>query len=357
MKKLIITLVLALVCITIYGQKEKIKTTLELKTTPVKNQAMSSTCWSFATLSFFESELLRMNKGEFDLSEMFYVRMAYPIKANNYYHFQGKSNFGPGGQAHDVSLLFKKYGAMPESAYSGLPDKKNHDQMAMDIALENIMDSVAKKTTGDAGKKWLHLLDSTMDAHLGPLPASFTFEGSTYTPQSFAASLDLNPENYIELTSFSHHPYFESFVLEVPDNWMFEKYFNLPLDDLMGVMENALKNGYTFVWDGDVSDKTSFVDNGGVAETGNENEKVSQETRQQAFEDFTVTDDHLMHITGLAASKDGAKYFLVKNSWGEKKGNNGYWYISENYARLKTIAIMVHKNALPAHIKTRLNID
>ncbi|HNZ42624.1 MAG TPA: C1 family peptidase [Bacteroidales bacterium] len=357
MKKHILSCILSLVCLTIYAQIEKIEKTIELKTTPVKNQAMSNTCWSFATLSFFESELLRMNKGEYDLSEMYYVRMAYPIKANNYYHFQGHSNFGPGGQAHDITQLFKKFGAMPETVYSGLNGKKNHEQLLMDEALEHIMDSVVKKAEGSADKKWELMLGSIMDIHLGPIPSEFSYNGNTYSPESFAASLGLNADDYVELTSFSHHPYYESFVLEIPDNWMFEKYYNLPLEDLMAVMENSLNKGYTLVWDGDVSDKKSFANNGGVAETGNEKEKVSQETRQQAFEDFTVTDDHLMHITGLAASKDGAKYFLVKNSWGEKKGNEGYWYLSENYVRLKTIAIMVHKDVLPAPIKTRLNID
>ena len=357
MNKQFIFLLTIIIGLSVSGQKkEKIEITKELKTTSVKNQAMSSTCWSFATVSFFESELLRMGKGEYDLSEMFYVRKAYPIKAYNYYHFQGNSNFGAGGQAHDVTILFKEYGAMPESAYSGLKNKENHDHLEMDDALVNIMKPVVKMSPGEAGEKWKYSLDSTMDVYLGKLPQTFSYDGKNFTPQSFAASLGLDADNYVELTSYSRHPFYKQFVLEVPDNWMFEKYYNLPVDELMSVMDNSINKGYTFCWDGDVSDETSFAYNGGVATIENEKNKVTQEDRQKAFEDFSVTDDHLMHINGLARSDDGGKYYLTKNSWGDKKGNKGYWFMSENFVRLKTIAILVHKDAIPADIKEKLGI-
>ncbi|HNW68983.1 MAG TPA: C1 family peptidase [Bacteroidales bacterium] len=357
MKKQFIALVILAISVSAFGQnKEKIEITKELKTTPVKNQAMSSTCWSFATISFLESELLRMGKGEYDLSEMFYVRKAYPIKAYNFYHFQGKCNFGPGGQAHDITYLFREYGAVPEKVYSGLKKNENHNQLDLDDALLNIMDQVVKKGTAGSEEKWKFSLDSAMDVHLGKLPQTFNYDGKNYTPQSFGASLGIDPDNYVELTSYSHHPFYQQFVLEVPDNWMFEKYYNLPIDELINIMDNSINKGYTFCWDGDVSDEISFSDNGGVATLEKEKKKIEQSDRQKAFEDFSVTDDHLMHITGIAKSDFGGTYYLTKNSWGGKKGNNGYWFMSENYVRLKTIAILVHKDAIPKELKDKLGI-
>ena len=357
MKKLIILPVILFFCASIFAQKEKIEITKELKPTSVKNQAMSSTCWSFATISFLESELLRMGKGEYDLSEMFFVRKAYPMKAYNYYHLQGNGNFGPGGQAHDITLLFKEYGAIPESVYSGLINGKSHDQLKMDDVLLKIMKTSANKLPDETFSKWKFSVDSVMDIYLGVMPETFNFNGKNFTPKSFAESLNLNPDNYIELTSYTHHPYYKQFVLEVPDNWMFEKYYNLPVDELISIMINSVNMGYTFCWDGDVSDETSFSDNGGVATVENEKVKITQNDRQKAFDNFSVTDDHLMHITGLAKSDDGSIYFLTKNSWGDKKGNNGFWFMSENYVRLKTIAIMVHKDVIPSEIKMKLGIN
>jgi bleomycin hydrolase len=357
MKKQFIFLLTLVISLSLSGQKkEKIEITKELKTTSVKNQEMSSTCWSFATVSFFESELLRLGKGEYDLSEMFYVRKAYPIKAYNYYHFQGNSNFGSGGQAHDIINLFREYGAVPENVYSGLQDKQNHDQLEMDEALVTIMNQVVKMQPGEAGEKWKFSIDSTMDVHLGKIPQTFSYNGKSFTPQSFAASLGLDVTNYIELTSYAHHPFYKQFVLEVPDNWMFAEYYNLPIDELMSVMDNSITKGYTLCWDGDVSDEKSFSENDGVATLENDENKITQNDRQKAFDNFSVTDDHLMHITGLAKSAEGGKYYLTKNSWGEKKGIDGYWFMSENFVRLKTIAILVHKDVIPADIKERLGI-
>ncbi len=356
MKKITLSIITLLICLTLSAQKETITITKKLEATPVKNQAMSNTCWSFATVSFLESELLRMGKGEYDLSEMIYVRLAYLLKAYNYYHFQGNSNFGSGGQAHDIINIFKTFGAIPEEVYSGLSGKKNHDQLTMDEALENIMNAVVKKNPGEANDTWKKSLDSILDIHLGKLPQNFTYKDKNYTAKSFAASLGLDADNYIELTSYTHQPFYSQFVLEVPDNWMFERYYNLPVDELMKVMDFSISKGYTFCWDGDITDETSFPENNGVATLENKKKPVTQEDRQKAFENFSVTDDHLMHITGSAISAGGGKFYLTKNSWGENKGNKGYWFMSENYVRLKTIAILVHKDAIPGEIKTRLGI-
>jgi bleomycin hydrolase len=357
MKNYLIFLFVALFGLSASGQKNgEIVITKEIKTTAVKNQAMSNTCWSFAVLSFFESELLRMGKGEFDLSEMFYVRKAYPLKAYNYCHFDGKSNFGPGGQAHDIATLFLKYGAMPETSYSGLLNSKNHDQLAMDDELEALMKKVVKNESKKSNETWRYSIDSVLDLNLGRLPNAFVYQGQNYTPESFADSLGLDPSNYVELTSYSHHPFYSPFVLEVPDNWMYASYYNLPIDELMLVMDNAINMGYTICWDGDVTDDVSFLHNKGVATIANEKSKVTQNDRQKVFDNFSVTDDHLMHINGIGQSADGGKYYLTKNSWGNKKGNEGFWFMSENFVRLKTIAIMVHKDAIPAEIKMKLGI-
>ncbi|MEI6124095.1 MAG: C1 family peptidase [Bacteroidota bacterium] len=356
MKKQAFLLLALLFSLAVFGQKPNIAITKELKTTAVKNQAMSSTCWSFATVSFVESELLRMGKGEYNLSVMYYIRKAYPIKAYNYYHFQGNSNFGPGGQAHDILNLFKQYGAMPNDAYNGLLDSKNYNLMEMDNVLGHIMKSYVKQLPQQVSEKWKTAIDSTMDVYMGKMPETFDYKGKNYTPQGFADMLGFNPDNYIEITSYAYHPWYKPYVLEVPDNWMFAPYYNLPIDELMAVIENSLNNGYTVCWDGDVSDDVSFVHNGGVAKLDNEKTKISETERQKAFEDFTVTDDHLMHLCGLAKGDDDVSYYLTKNSWGDKKGNKGFWFLSDNYVRLKTIAILVNKDAIPAHIKTKLGL-
>ena len=357
MKKYFFYLIAALFGLSVAAQKaDDISIVKEIKTTSVKNQAMSNTCWSFATLSFLESELLRMGKGEFDLSEMFYVRKAYPLKAYNYCHFEGKSNFGPGGQAHDIITLFKNYGAIPESVYSGLLNNKNHDQLAMDDDLETLMKKVVRNEKNRANETWRISIDSILDLNLGKLPNTFVYKGQNYTPESFADSLGLDASDYVELTSYSHHPFYSQFVLEVPDNWMYASYYNLPIDELMLIIDNAINKGYTVCWDGDVTDNVSFLHNKGVATIDDEKNKVTQSDRQKAFDNFSVTDDHLMHINGIGQSADGGKFYLTKNSWGDKKGTHGFWFMSENFVRLKTIAILVHKDAIPAEIKMKLGI-
>lgn len=350
----------------------------EIKTTPVKNQANTGTCWSFATTSFVETELMRMGKGEYILSPMFNVRYSYLPKAVNYIRYSGTANFGNGGQAHDVMNVIKQYGFIPEEIYNGMnigEDKHNHAEM--DGVLKAIVDVVSKARGGKITPRWQEVVESTLNIYLGIPPKEFSYRGKTYTPKNFAESLGFKTDDYLELTSYTHHPFYTKFDLEVPDNWSKDQYYNVPVDAMMKVIDNALMNGYSVAWDGDVSEKY-FIRKKGVSivpleeelpagddakkedstDTKPESEKtVTQQMRQESFDNHTTTDDHLMHITGIAKDQNGNKYYYTKNSWGTKDKNyGGYWYVSEQYIRLKTIAIMVHKDVIPADLKTKLGL-
>jgi len=379
MKKLTSIILLVLLISVVSAQKiDKkkfdFKEIKNLKTTNVKSQGRTGTCWCFATTSFLETELIRMGKGEFDLSEMFFIRNAFETKALNYVRFHGKTNFGQGGQAHDVLNEIAENGIVPESVYSGKvygQEKHNHSEQT--FVLKGMLDGVIK------GRKptpvWENAYNLVLDAYLGEVPASFTFEGKTYIPESFTKYLGINPDDYIELTSYSHNPYYESFVLEMPDNWSYDGYYNLPVDDLIEVMKKAITEGYSVAWDGDMSDK-GFSHKNGVAivpeddwenmsdevkdsvfvKPGKE-KQITQEMRQEAFANYTVTDDHLMHLTGMAKDKNGTYYFLTKNSWGPESNDfGGYLYMSESFVRLHTMAFMIHKDALPKDIKEKLGL-
>lgn len=237
-------------------EKEVYKFTndLVIKTTPVKNQAKTGTCWCFATVSFLETELLRMNKGEYDLSEMYLVRNAYPLKARNYVFQMGDANFGQGGQAHDVFNGIKTIGLVPEEIYKGMNAgevKHNHGEMVS--VLSGMLKGVTANKGGKISPLWMDAFQSVLDVYLGKNPETFNYKGKSYTPVSFASELGINPNDYIELTSYTHHPFYEKFRLEIPDNWSGGTYYNLPMDELMLVINNALKSGYSVVWDGDVS--------------------------------------------------------------------------------------------------------
>ena len=315
-----------------------------------------------------------MDKGEFDLSDMFFIINAFETKALNYVRFHGKMNFGQGGQAHDVLNEIAENGIVPESVYSGKvygQEKHNHSEQT--AVLKGMLDGVIK--SGHPSPVWGDAYSSVLDTYLGEVPASFTYERKTYTSESFAKTLGIDPDDYIELTSYNHHPYYESFVLEVPDNWSYNMYYNLPVDDLMKVMKKAINAGYSVAWDGDMSDK-GFSHNKGIAivpETDWEDmsdevkdlifvkpgkEKyITQEMRQEEFANYAVTDDHLMHLTGMAKGKNGTYYFLTKNSWGSDSNDfGGYLYMSESFVRLHTIAFMIHKDALPKDIKEKLGL-
>lgn len=343
-----------------------------LESTPIKNQQHTGTCWSYCTTSFIESELIRMGKPAIDLSEMFNVRMNYVEKSMNYFLRQGKSQFGEGGLSHDVMMSIAKYGLVPESAYSGNaynPGFHNHTEMAavIESTLQTIVAQKKNVTTA-----WMGNIEGTLDNYMGTPPTEFEFEGSKYTPQSFASYLGITPEDYVTFTSVSHAPFYKNHILQVPDNWANGSFINLPISDLMHVIDESLAKGFTIAWDADVSEKT-WSRKEGIAimpETPfkemTEDEKASlfhtpvtelaptQENRQALILNFQTTDDHLMHIVGTATDYKGNDYYLVKNSWGDQRAYEGFVYVSKAYMAMKTMGIMIHKDAIPKSIAKKI---
>jgi bleomycin hydrolase len=362
----------------------------ENPSTPVKNQFKSSTCWSFSSLALIESELLRLGKGEYDLSEMFVVKHIYAEKAKKYVRFQGALNFGGGGAFHDVFHIIKEIGMVPEEVFDGqVIGEKNHIHNELDEVTKAYVDAVIKNKNKKLSPVWFEGFQSILDAYLGAYPESFTYQGKAYTPKTFAAELNINPDDYIEIGSYTHHPFYEKFILEVPDNWMLGEIYNVPMDEMLMIIDHAINNGFTVGWGSDISEK-GFSWSNGVAIvpdeditdlTGTEREKwekltnkekenalysfegpireknITQEMRQIEFDNYSTTDDHGMQITGIATDQAGNKYYKVKNSWGN--GNhkyNGYFYASKAYVELKTIDILVHKNSIPKDIQTKLGL-
>lgn len=337
-----------------------------LACTAVKNQQRTGTCWSFSTTSFLEAELLRMGKTELDLSEMFIVRNIYADKARNYVLRQGKANFSQGSLNHDAIRVFANQGIIPESIYDGkLEGQTVHNHSEMEKAMKGLLDGVLKQKR--LSNKWQEALECVMDVYLGEVQEEFTYDGKSYTPKSFAESLNIDAEDYVTLTSYTHHPFYKKFILEIPDNYSNGSYYNLPIDELQAIVDNALNNNYTIAWDGDVSEK-GFSAKKGIAvmpvdekrkdlfdEPGSE-VNVTQELRQETFESYSTTDDHLMHLVGLAKDQNGTKYYLTKNSWGEISPFKGFLYMSDAYFRLKTVGIMVHKDAIPRDIAAKLEL-
>jgi bleomycin hydrolase len=395
-KRIVLVLLTIVFSISILAQEADVKSdgyqfemVKELKTSSVKDQYRSGTCWSFAGISFLESELIRKGKGEHNLSEMFIVRQAYSDKARLTVRMHGNLNFGPGGAFHDVTSMWKKYGIVPEEAYAGLViGEDNHIHGEMDAVLNAYVEGVIKNKNKKLTPVWHKGFNSMLDAYLGDYPSKFDYKGKSYTPNSFADEMGLNMDDYIEISSYSHHPFYETFVLEVPDNWMWGQVYNVPMDEMIEVMDNAIDKGYTVAWAADVSEK-GFAYRKGVAivPTANteemndaeilkwqemsEKEKLSQlykfdgpgseknitqEMRQKAYDNYQTTDDHGMHIVGIAKDQKGSKYYYVKNSWSDSNVYDGYFYASIPFIKYKTMCIMVHKDAVPKSIKKKLGL-
>jgi bleomycin hydrolase len=364
-------------------------TVSDIKTTPVKDQQKTGTCWSFATTSFIETELLRMNKGEFDLSEMYFARYAYVDKADRYIRRSGTANFGEGGQSHDVLNVIRQHGFVPKTAFTGLRAEPIYNHAELDAALKAYIDVVNMKKTGKVSSVWKEAFNDLLDVYMGKLTTTFTVNDKSLDPIGFTKSLGFNPDDYIEITSYSHVPFYKKVMIDIPDNWSQDLYYNLPLDEMVEVIKTALKNGYSVCWDGDVSDK-GFSHKDGVAIvpvtqltpmtdteralwkktdekdrlaqkyafTGPVPEKnITQDDRQKAFDTQETTDDHLMHFTGMVTDQNGTIYFKTKNSWNTISNKmGGYLNMSEAYVRLNTIAITINKNALPKAISTKLGL-
>ena len=386
MKRQILTLAVLLLAGAANAQYT-FTTVKSLKTTPVKNQASTGTCWCFATTSFMETELLRMGKPEYDLSEMFIVRQKYFNQTEDNYLRRGKGNVGQGSLSHTWMNAFRQVGIVPEEVYHGINyNSENHNHREMAQYIHAISETAVKMK--QRSPEYYKMLNNIFDTYLGPIPEKFTYKGKEYTPKTFAESLGLNMDDYVEITSFNHKPFYQPFAVEVQDNWEGQKQYNVPLDEMMEVMDYAIEHGYSVCWDGDVSEKGFSHKNGvainpevqkmedfsGTDRARFENlapeerlaevykfEKpypeinVTQEVRQAGYEAFNTTDDHLMHITGIVKDQNGTKYYITKNSWGTERNNNGgFLNMSESYVRAKTIYVMVHKDAVPAALRKKL---
>ena len=351
--------------------------------TSVKNQYRSGTCWCYSALSFVESEIIRQKGIEVDLSEMFVVNHAYFDRAVKYIRLDGKLGFSAGSSFGDVFEVIKSYGIVPQDVYSGMNyGTELPVQGELDAVLEGFVKALVTNPNRKLTPAWKPAFQGILDAYLGEIPATFKAEEKAFNPLTYRDYLGINTDDYINLTSFTHHPFYEPFIIEVCDNWRWGSAYNLPIEELMEVMYNAVENGYTIAWGADVSEK-GFTRSGiatvpdfenkvtagsdqerwvGKSETGKEEsapaeEKViTQEMRQLAYDNKETTDDHGMHIYGLAKDQNGNPYFIVKNSWGNAGDYEGIWYASDAYVRYKTLNIVVHKDALPKSIKKKLGI-
>ncbi len=368
---------------------EKIRILQKIPATPIRDQYKTSTCWSFSALSLLESELIRTGKGEFDLSEMFIVRYTYERKAIRYIRMHGKTNFAPGGEANDVTDVVDRYGIVPEEKYTGLKvNTELHVHSEMDRLLLKYVNALVADPEKELSAVWKEGFNKVLDSYLGEIPDTFNYNGISYTPISFAESLGLDPSNYIMITSFIHKPYYEPIILEIPDNWSWAESYNVPLAILEEIVDSAIYKGYSVAWAADITeDGFSFKQGLALAPKmvytpGSEKERhkwskksqtekeeaifnvnkpveeiiITPELRQQAFDNYSTTDDHGMHIIGLAQDKNGRYYYYVKNSWGEDNPFDGYLFVSKPYFQYKTISIMLNKNAVPSQVLHDLSL-
>ena len=361
-----------------------------LPATSVKDQARAGTCWSWSGISFFESEMIRMGKEPIDLSAMYIVRHAYSDKATKFVRLHGSMNFAVGGAFCDVMHVIKNYGIVPMDVYKGLNyGEPNHAFGEIDDVLAGYVNAVIKNSNKKLSTAWKKGFDGILDAYLGEEPEKFEYKGKEYTPRTFADEVvGLNMDDYVSLTSFTHHPFYSQFAIEVPDNWLWGMSYNLPIDELAQVMSNAIDNGYTFAWASDVSERGFQTSQPGVAVVpttdtkemsgaeiakweampkGNQTpdafrqgpapeKEITQEMRQQEFDNYLTTDDHGMHVIGKAKDQNGTVYYIVKNSWNKYNKFGGYFYASEPFMKYKTMNIIVHKNAIPKDIRKKLGI-
>ena len=400
MKKLLSLALLAMMAIGAQAQEQKdsadskkpVFTTIkELPITSIKDQNRSGTCWAYSTLSFFESEILKKTGKTYDLCEMFIANKDYMERAELTVRMHGDSQFSQGGSAGDVLIIMKNHGIVPETAMP-LPGTMQGDSLAnfneFFSVMEPFVDAVAKNKAKKISSQWKPALQGIIDAYLGKCPETFTYEGKTYTPKSFMQSLGINLDDYVSITSYTHHPFYTKFAVEVQDNWRWDQSYNVPMDEMMRIIDNALDNGYTIAWGGDVSEE-GFTRKGlGIlydtkkaqSLTGSDaarwlklkdaekKEKLAalgidapeiqptQEYRQQGFDNWELTDDHGMHIYGIAKDQNGREYYMVKNSWGEYGDYKGTWYMTKAFVAGKTMDFLVNKNAIPKDIRKKLGL-
>ncbi len=378
--------VLAIACTALSAQEYEFTTVKENPVTSIKNQYRSGTCWCFSALSFIESEILRTKGVEVDLSEMFVVGKSYRDRAVKYVRLDGHLNFAAGSSFGDVLHVINDYGIVPQEAMPGFnygTDKPEHFEL--DAALKGYVDAIRSNPNRKLSTAWLNGFDGIVEAYFGEYPETFVVDGAEYTPESYRDHLGINYDDYVNITSFTHHPFYEPFIIEVCDNWRWDSAYNLPMDEMMEVMYNAIDKGYTIAWGSDVSEKGFTRDGLAVmpveenkAVAGSDQERwvgksaenpeeevkaelpeemtITQEMRQDGYDRKTTTDDHGMHIYGLAKDQNGTQYFMVKNSWGDAGKYKGIWYASDAFVRYKTLNIVVHKDALPKHIAKKLGI-
>lgn len=351
-------------------------TQIDLAHTDVKNQASSGTCWSYSTNSFLESEMIKAGKEPVELAQIYSARKVYSEKADNYVRMHGSVAWGDGGACHDVINMYAKYGALPRSVYTGLNYGFKTNKFAeMQDILKAMLDVLVKNPNGRLSPHWKQTFEAVMDSYLGKVPETFKYKGKTYTPKTFAEKVvGLDPSDYVELSSFIDKPYYEKTMLMVPDNWSFDLIYNVKMNDITDIIDYALSKGYTISWATDVSEKTfswkngvAFISDKDYDDLTDEEKKdlfngpkpelkITPEMRQKAFDNFSTTDDHGMHIVGLATDQNGKEYYIVKNSWGTKNDYKGFLYVTKTYVQYKTTAFLLNKKGIPPALRSKMKL-
>lgn len=349
-----IVFILLFTCLNFASNAQSIYDTISfVKHTSIKNQQRSGTCWAFGTISFIESELIRMEKGEHDLGEMYIVFNTWPRKIEMHLRMQGENYFTMGGQMHDVMRTISKCGLMPEKAYGGYTMKMGHDHSSLDTALFRYVKDIANLTYPDFVNDYSIVVDSILVSHLQKPPQNFYYKHKEYSVAEFSEKMALEPQDYITITSYTHRPYYEYFVLEDRFNWDAGLYYNLPLKVFLQTVDDALESGYSLVWDGDVSE-TGFSAASGFAKLDFADDSDWEKLRQKMYDNHQTKIDHVMHLVGKLKNSNNEQLYLIKNSWDKIGVHNGYILMDSQYFMLKTVALMVHKDALPENVRNKL---